>query len=231
MNEWMWHFLDRVRLDAAHLTLGDLSFVEDSLMGKSAVSVDDWLKRKNWVSSNLEMRQKGSKQPWQRYIFLEQKMAGHRKPWKVAVLGLSALQGFYNRTLFEAHDPAEALPGLLTPIRGRFDYVILLTDLHAGQVEELIRGNAGINLAILANHGVSLNPPKRVGDTAVVEANDQGKFLGELALYLDRDAQVSRIRNRYIELNASIPDPPELGKMAQEAEQQLNAIRLKASIH
>ncbi len=227
MDEWMWRFLGKVPLDAINLTLGDLGFMEEILSGKSAIARPEQVPGKNFVSANLAWKEAGKACPWKPFLILEQKPRGFRKTWKIAVTGLAAEQGAYNRSMVELRDPAAALPEVLAKIREKCDYVILLTNLHAGAVEKLVQDHPGVDMAILANHGTSLNPPRKIGETALVESFDQGKFLGEIALYMNGAGQVERLRNRYIELNSSIPDPPELARMAQEAESQLDAVRMK----
>lgn len=227
MDEWTWRFSDQVPFDAIHIASQDLAFMNDIVSGKSEIKTKDLQKRKNLISSNLSLRDNKIGPLWNSILYLKKEVPGLNRSMVTAVLGLTDTRNPLSHAMFVAEDAATALPRRLAELQKGVDLVVLLTDIPTIDLKELIRKNPGIDLAIVSNHGGALNPAERIEDTAIVESFDQGKYLGEMALYLDRQAQLVRIRNRFVELNASVPNPMSLTSLAQEAEQSMANIRMQ----
>jgi hypothetical protein len=102
---------------------------------------------------------------------------------KVAIFGLiSPLppQGLGNGKGLKVLNPAETARSMVKRLKGRADLIILLSNLGQQDDERLAREVQGIGVIVGGRSRVLLQTPVKVGNTLILQAAAQGKYIGRL---------------------------------------------------
>lgn len=232
MNQWMLKAFSQFKLDAANFSHRDLLFGNVALSKeKYDAQVKETPLLGDMISANIipavDINKHTSLKP---YVIREVagKRFGSKTSIKVGFIGLTEPWPG-GSTGFVINDPVEKLKAILPEVRSKADIVVVLAYTTLGTSKELIKQNPDVDILIAANSVSAPPPAQREGKTIFVYAMQQTKGLGELRLYLDEEGKVKDYLNRFIALNAAIPDQPEAAKIAATAKLEIDAIKAKIS--
>ncbi len=121
---------------------------------------------------------------------------------------------------FEIKDPIEAARRMVQELSGKCDVVIALAHLGLNQAKNLASEVPGIDV-ILSGHNRTLSmQPEMVGETAVMQAGAQGKYLGQLDLWVG-DGTVEVAQGKCVPLSEKIADDDRLSHLVKEYDQAI----------
>jgi 2',3'-cyclic-nucleotide 2'-phosphodiesterase (5'-nucleotidase family) len=140
---------------------------------------------------------------------------------KVAVIGLNTpdIAHFIDeskREGLEFKDGAETLEKFLPEVKSKgADIVIVLSHLGVTEDEKLAAKVKAIDVIVGGHSHTILEHARKVGHTIIVQAGSQGKYLGKLDLYLNRQSKkIVSYSSRLIPvITDEIPPDPEIEKI------------------
>ncbi len=118
----------------------------------------------------------------------------------------------------EILNPIMALESYLPELKEKCDVVVLLSNLNKQTIPSVLEGlGAGnvIDLVIDGYNGQKLLKPQQVGDTAVVSANNKGKYMGQVDLIVE-DGEVTDLQYQLHYLDISAPQNKTIEKAVNE---------------
>ena len=128
------------------------------------------------VSSNIVYRD-GGKEVFQPYIIKEVNVV------KVAIFGLiPLLPNLGNDKDIKVLPPFDAARTMIGKLKGKADLIILLSNLGQQEDEKLAREVSGIDVIVGGRTRLLLQTPVKIGNTLILQAQDQGKQIGRLDL-------------------------------------------------
>ena len=140
---------------------------------------------------------------------------------KVAVIGLDTpdIARFVDesrREGLEFKGSAETVEKFLPEVKNKgADLVIVLSHLGAAEDEKLAAEVKGIDVIVGGHSHTKMEHARKVGNTIIVQAGSQGKYLGELDLYLNPESKkIVNYTSRLIPVIANeTPPDPEIEKI------------------
>lgn len=232
MNKWVLKGFSQFKLDAVNFSHRDLLFGKVVLdKEKYDAQVKETPILGEMISANIipatDINKHVSLNP---YVIREVtgKRFGSKANIKVAFVGLTEPWPG-GTTGFVINEPAEKLKTILPEVRSKADIVVVLAYATLGTARKIIQQNPDIDVLIAANSVSAPPPPQREGKTIFVHAMQQTKSLGELRLYLDEEGKVKDYLNRYISLNAVMPDHLEAAKLTATAKVEIEALKAKVA--
>ncbi|MBI1746332.1 MAG: hypothetical protein HYR55_07055 [Acidobacteria bacterium] len=210
-NKTMLASLKEISTDAANLSAEDLYFFEPPATAHAGPSPPP-----PFVSANVEWKRKsiaGLKPYYVKEITVTTSQGPKRL--RVGFTGVTDPGKPLLETGFTIGDPVKALTPVLRDLRTRCDLVVLLADVSQEKAMELARGTEGIDVLIAAASHAFPPPPTQLNDTYIFGSVLQGRYLGELKVYLDGNGELSRYKARYITLDEGIPDDPKLATLVE----------------
>lgn len=232
MNDWMLKGFSQFRLDAINITYRDLLY-STKVMAKDKyeTSSKESPMLTDLISANaLPNPQQDKVSAAKPYVIREVK--GQRlgsKAFKVAFIGVTEA-GPTDKTGYTIQNPIEMLKKVYPEARAKADLVVVLAYTPLEVTKELIKQVPDIDVVIAGNATVAPPPPQREGKTIIVYATNQTKSLGELRLYLDGSGHIADYLNRYIVLDALIPDQTEAAKMNLEAKAAIDSTKAQMNL-
>lgn len=119
---------------------------------------------------------------------------------------------------FEIQDPVAAARRIVQELKGKSDMVLALAHLGLNQAKNLAGEVPGIDV-IISGHNRSLSTrPEMVGETVVMQAGAQGKYLGQLDLWVGDD-KIEVAQGKCVPLNDKIADDERLSHLVKEYDQ------------
>ncbi|MEQ8225944.1 MAG: bifunctional UDP-sugar hydrolase/5'-nucleotidase [Candidatus Eremiobacterota bacterium] len=133
---------------------------------------------------------------------------------KIAVIGIDTpdIARFVDKSRregLEFKDSAETVEKFLPEVKGA-DLIIVLSHIGEREDEKLAAEVKGIDVIVGGHSHTRLEHARKVGHTIIVQAASQGKYLGELELYLDsKTKKIVNYSSRLIPVIAKdiTPDP------------------------
>ncbi|HKQ97700.1 MAG TPA: hypothetical protein VJV75_07490, partial [Candidatus Polarisedimenticolia bacterium] len=115
-------------------------------------------------------------------------------------------------------DPAEALSGIITPMRERADLVVVLAGIDLGKARDLARRVKGIDFIVGGFGGMQTRiddfpEDSMIGKTRLQYIGDQGKNLGEVRLTFDPKRTLLTSQRTVIGLTKEWPDDAALAQL------------------
>lgn len=110
---------------------------------------------------------------------------------------------------FQLDSPRDALDRVLPELREKTDLVVLLAHMPSREVRELLLemgDTAGIDIAIEGHDPRQYRRVNRVGNTYLLAANDQGKYVGQLDMIVSSDG----IQDATLTMHALDKESPEI---------------------
>ena len=115
--------------------------------------------------------------------------------------------------------PIETLSKLVPELKTKADFICVL--LHEGETtaNEIIQTVPGIDI-IFSGHSQTKTDMK-INNTLVLEAGENGSYLGQCVVTFDHKKNVVSYDNKLIPLTKDIPDDPNIKKLIDEMKQEL----------
>jgi 2',3'-cyclic-nucleotide 2'-phosphodiesterase (5'-nucleotidase family) len=229
MNDWMMKGFSQFKLDAANISYRDLIYTAQLLAkDKYDTRVKEMPLVENMISANMVAAKDLDKVVTPKpYIIKE--VNGNRfgkSSFKIGIIGLTQ-PGPGDKSGLIIQEPLQKMREILPELRSKVDLVVVLGYMSLDLSKKMAKDNPGIDIIIGANANPLPPTAQREGNTVIVYSVNQTKSLGELRLYLDAQGKVTDYLNRYIVLDANIPDVPEAAKINETAKKEVEAAKAK----
>jgi 5'-nucleotidase len=161
--------------------------------------------------------------PFRRFIIKRSALPDIKKPLSVGITGvLPRIRRFYpGGGELTVISPEEALKELIPGLKKKCDIIILLSAMKMEESEELAEKVPGIDIIIGSYSSTVTNEPKVVRDTRIVYGGYEGRNLGTLFIYLDRQGNIRSIDHKLVPLSAEIADDPGMLTLISRAEEEI----------
>ncbi|MBL7074848.1 hypothetical protein ISS37_06385 [candidate division KSB1 bacterium] len=194
------------------MTIGDQEFINGPAFFKHEVLGSGL----PFVSANLFWRD--SHKPVTKSHLIK-KIAG----LKIAIIGIIAPNAVFffpeeKGEWFQIRDYDNILEGLLKDLRKKADFIVLLS--HSGYDEDrkIARKFPDIDLIVGGHSQTKLERPGKVGNTLIVQAGGNCRYLGRLDLTFNRKKKLSHYRGKLIPLTLDMPNDPRIIELIREYE-------------
>ena len=215
-NLWVVRAFNRMGLDALNVSFHDL----DQLVVFSDRRIADQKLPDCFTSANIIARDQHLIRP---APFIVRELKGGRlkkRSLRIGIIGLTATPGNQPEG-YQIEDPISAAARVLPSMRERADYIVVLAYMSNDAIEKLVHENPYIDV-VIGNLGALVSTQvKTIGRTLVTYSVHETRFLGEIRIYIDDDGRPAKSVNRYIALNATIPDDPAIERLRVEARKQI----------
>ncbi len=238
-NRWVVKSYGEFNHDAGNVSYSDLPYMAELLKKEGFDErVREFPFIKNLVSANVTPMSESHNAPAPyviREITLKRGAAG--KTLKVGIVGFTMpkpTQGgerLNQYAGFQIGDPFEAAKRVLPELKRQVDFIVALAYLPIIDAQRLASENLEIDSVIYARENNDRPEPQHYGKAKIVSAFNQTKYLGELRVYMNPDGTVQNQANRYVELDAVIPDDPKATEAVTAAHKEFTndqAERMKA---
>jgi 2',3'-cyclic-nucleotide 2'-phosphodiesterase (5'-nucleotidase family) len=140
---------------------------------------------------------------------------------RVGVLGLTgknSFMSFKNELIagIKIIPIQDAVKKYLPAIREKVDIVIALTHQSDDMDRELAQTANGIDVIVGGHSQTIINEPVRVNNTIIVQAGENGYYLGILELTIDDQKKISGYENKVIKINESIAEDEQMRALIDE---------------
>ena len=216
-NKWVVKGYGEFHHDAANINYNDLPYVAE-LFKKEGFNkrIEDYPFIERLVSANVQPADDLLRAP-NPYVIREitLKRAVPGKKIRVGIVGFTeAKPAAMNQKEFlyggyRILDPFEAAKKVLPELKQKADYIIALAYMPQDMAQRLASENSEIDTIIAARQINAQNPLDHFNRATIAYAYNQTKFLGEMRVYLRGDGGVENQVNRFIALDADIPDDPD----------------------
>jgi 2',3'-cyclic-nucleotide 2'-phosphodiesterase (5'-nucleotidase family) len=243
-NEWTLRAYDAMHLAAVNISFRDLNQLEQIFAADAYKKLrQQYPVIERFMSANVHPKSQAYASP-QPYLIQELSDGRLSRPVKIGLVGLTVdgvLSERQNprikvkeRTVpekilaarkFSIEDPLTAAKRILPDVSAQADLLIVLAYMPMAMVEQLIKENPKIEVVLVASKIPLPQPPKQIGRTVVATSVNEGKVMGELRIYVDAQRRVKSVKNRYIGLDAVIPDDPEMAELRAKAREELKVVR------
>lgn len=113
-------------------------------------------------------------------------------------------------------DPAETLRALLPEARKKADLVVVLFAAMRDEARRLATDVPGVDLMIAGLEGGVGQQVEKVGETALVQNSDRGRFAAQLGLTLGPDKRPTAFDMRIVAMSDKLPDDPDMARLVQQ---------------
>ncbi|MDX2030493.1 MAG: multiheme c-type cytochrome [Blastocatellia bacterium] len=227
MNDYIVRANEVMGLDVVNLGYRDLRYAGSLLAPDAKLKPE----KSTLVSANIKPTWGGrvAPAPYTIKIVTGKRLA---RPVRIAFIGLSdaASEEFKSDVAasgFVISDPLIAARAALAEVHDKADVTVIVGYLRLPTVNKLAAQNPDLDLIIAADERGIVFDPKQVNNTMIVYAAKETKHLGELRFYLDAEGIVDRFTARYVELDAVIPDDPEMAAMTRQARKDLDGLQVQ----
>lgn len=140
----------------------------------------------------------------------------------IAVLSDKVLfPGILKQTGVKVIPPEEALRKEVEELRNKADLIVVLS--HAGQLsKDFANSVPGIDV-VLSGHsmGMTMDAPEKVGQTILMAARMNSKYMGKLVLSIGADKKITTYSGEYVALDKSFQDDPDVMKLIADQDKEL----------
>lgn len=195
--------------------------------------VKPYFKKINFISANLQLTDENVDIK----KFIIKKMGGLRIAL-VGVIDQETLTLFNKQKLNKiiVDNYIETVKKLLEELKTKYrvDLVVLLS--HAGLIKDikLAEEVEGIDVLVSGHSQDFINPPMKVKDTIIVQAGENGYYIGKLDLWINKNekggTKIVNYKNSFILLDKTIKDDLLAKKLVKEYKDQLKIQLEKLSI-
>lgn len=223
-NQWVVKGYGDFHQDVANISFNDLPYLGE-LFKKDGFDkrAEEFPFVNRLVSANVEPADDAHKTP-QPYLVREVSLsrAGGKK-LRIAFVGLTEgkptgpNQHESNYAGFRINDPFEAARRVVPEARKKADLVVVLAYMPQDMAQRLASEVQDIDTIIVGRQMSLMNDPEHFGRATITYAYNQTKYVGELRYYLRGDGTVENQINRYIPLDADLPDDPQAAQVVTEA--------------
>lgn len=213
-NKWVVKEYGNFRHDAANIGHPDLIYLGELLKKEGYDKrVEEYPFIERLISANIQPvdDQRRAPAPYViREITLKRGAAG--KKLRVGIVGFTAAKPGNNIDTppinggFLVGDVFQSAKKVLPELKQKTDYIVALAYMQPDGVQRLASENPEIDTIIAARQLNSMETPQHFNRATITYAYNQTKYLGEMRVYVKSDGTVENQVNRFVALDASIPD-------------------------
>ena len=230
LNRWTLEGTYRCGLDALNLSAWDLPVWQEMADLTAAGQIPKEFLDVPLVSANVTAKLPNFPR-LRRYVIKEHSIASGNRV-RIGVTGLLYdPQDRISRSEFEIRDPQAAVRQVMEEIRDKTDYRVVLTDMDIGKAMSLAIVVPGIDLLLVAHNYEVASEPQQVGDTLVVIPVNEGRMFSEVRMNFGPAAGKARLVTRFVPLDRTVPDDPEMGELVRKAQAEMDNLRKGKSLH
>ncbi|HKP12262.1 MAG TPA: multiheme c-type cytochrome, partial [Blastocatellia bacterium] len=234
-NQWVVKGYGDFHQDVANISFNDLPYVAE-LLKKDGFDkrADEFPFVNRLISANVEPADDSHKAP-QPYLIREVSLnRASGKTLRIAFVGLtegkptgpnqreSAYAGF------RINDVFETAKRVVPEARKKADMVVVLAYMPQDMAQRLASEVQDIDTIIVGRQMSQMNEPEHFGRATITYAYNQTKYVGELRYYLRGDGSVENQVNRYVPLDADLPDDPQAAQVVTEAHNDFTNLQKSA---
>ncbi|HDL17915.1 MAG TPA: hypothetical protein ENH29_02555 [Bacteroidetes bacterium] len=179
-----------------------------------------------FVSANIYNLE--TKRPFvSRYLIKTVKMENGQVKLRVGIFGITEKntnlipeRRRQGGAILEARDPVENAGDVTKQMNGRVDLIICLAHLRLEAAKKLAEQVPAIDVIILGNDFRNQAIEVNDGKTKIVSAGQQGKYMGDLRLYLDKDKKVVRYEHAAKALDKTYKDVKKFTDLVKQFKQE-----------
>lgn len=213
-NKWVVKGYSAFHHDAANISYLDLPYLAE-LMKKDGYDkrIEEYPFIEKLVSANIQPIDDQHRAPVP-YVIKEitLKRGAPGKTIRVGIVGFSEPKpagpnGKENEYAgFRVDDPFEAAKKVLPELKQKADFIVALVYMDIASSQRLATENSEIDAIIGARQTSNMDDLRHFNRATITYAFNQTKYLGELRVYMNGDGTAENQINRYVALDATIPD-------------------------
>lgn len=224
-NQWVVKGYADFHQDVANISFNDLPYVAE-LFKKDGFDKrqEEFPFIRRLVSANIEPTDDAHQAP-QPYLIREVtlKRGAADKKLRIAFVGLTEgkptgpnqAESLYAG--YRIKDVFETAKRVIPEAKQKADLVVVLAYMTQDMAQRLASENPDIDTMIVARQLSLMNEPDHFGRATLAYAYNQTKYLGELRYYVRSDGSVENQLNRYVALDADLPDDPQAAEIVSTA--------------
>lgn len=191
--------ISRIGVDIANLTPGDAAELD-------RLGVSGKIKQPQFVSANVFGPGHAVIAP----PFVVRRASGGTR---MVFIGVSAAGGL-DKFGYTVERPQETLKRLLPQVSGSADLVVLLAYMPNREVVEIAADFQNVDIIVSGYDGQFGIAPYQIGHAWVLQAQYEGRFVGQVALQMNAEKHVAKLEpNALVVLDSTIPDDPEMAAL------------------
>ena len=226
-NRWMLEGTFRSRLDAVNLTAWDVPVWQEMADLAAAGVVPREHLGVPLVSANVTPKIENFPK-LERFRLRDLAAGAGGAPIRVGITGLLFdPQERLSRREFAVVDPQTAARQVVSELKEKTDYRVILTDLDLGRAISLAIAVPDVDLIVVARNYESVVEPQQIGDTLIVVPINEGRTVGEVRVQRARGIEKRQVDARFAPLDRTVPDDPALGDLVRKAQAELDEFRKK----
>lgn len=179
-----------------------------------------------FVSANIYNLE--TKRPFVRRYFIKTvKMKNGKMNLRVGIFGITEKNANLiperrrqGGAILEARDPVGNAIDVTRQMKGRVDLIICLAHLRLEAAKKLAAQVPAIDVIILGNDFRNQAVTVNGGKTKIVSAGRQGKYMGDLRLYLDKAKKIIRYEHAEIALDKKYKDVEKFVDLVKQFKQE-----------
>jgi hypothetical protein len=127
---------------------------------------------------------------------------------RVALLGLSSglMQSAPQARVITVAKTAETVKKYVAEIGSRADLIVLLADITYQGAQELTRQVKGIDIILVSRDGQYIFSPAKTNEVIIAQAGNQGRYLGQLKIFLNADKKIAKFEGNLIILDDKVSE-------------------------
>jgi hypothetical protein len=213
-NKWVVKEYGNFRHDAANIGYNDLIYLGELLKKEGYEKrVEEYPFIERLISANIQPvdDQRRAPPPYLiREVTLKRGAPGRKV--RVGIVGFSGAKPGINADTqpayggFRVGDVFESAKKVLPELKQKTDFIVALAYMPIDAAQRLASENPEIDTIIGARQLNSMDVPQHFNRATIIYAYNQTKYLGEMRVYVKSDGTVENQVNRFVALDASIPD-------------------------
>jgi len=180
-----------------------------------------------FVSANIYNVE--TKEPFvQRYLIKHVKSSDNSGELRVGIFGVEAKNSSlipahrrHGGALLEARDPVINAKEVIAQMKDEVDIIICLAHMRLQQAKTFATKVPEIDFIILGNDFRNQNSAIHDVQTQIVSASRQGKYMGDLTIYLDENKKIIRHSHLTSALDETYKEIPEYAKLYEDFKKEI----------
>jgi LysM repeat protein len=115
----------------------------------------------------------------------------------------------------QAQDYKTTITSSIEKVRGKVDLIVLLSHLGYETDEEVAKTFSDINVIVGGHTQSALEKPVKIGNAIIVQAGNDGYYLGRLDIELDAQNKIQNYNGKLITMDISLPNDAEVLKFVK----------------
>lgn len=143
---------------------------------------------------------------------------------RIGVIGLTrhvaSMWGTGKEERLKVMDFVKVSKEIVSKIRNKVDLLIILGHFDKNDARHLVEQVPGIDMILASFGAIRTIEPYKVNNTDIFYNGFQGRWIGELRIFLDKKKKIASIKNDYIYLDKQYPIDEEMNDFVEIANQK-----------